>query len=272
MKGEWQMKRIVACALVMLALCMGTAAAEWMEGTSPSRPYAGVPEVNLDDQLGYMMFYPSEWLPAESACRKLYIYLPRTDVKAGNGAFSLITSEGDEVFSASMDDPDAVAQRDISEKELSGLIWGGGTCFEIMLPRSLELGETYFANLEPGCIVTENGMQSPQIEMDGEYSWRFTLEGEYGVSAMTYRRPLPDGSYEDGVLRAQAGDDIRFDLTLGGDAAAAAIYGYADSVDFLVTMIEVSTEVTGEVLTKNPAWGVMFLDAQGNELRRVEFW
>ena len=121
------------------------------------------------------------------------------------------------------------------------------------------------------------------------------LEGDYGVSGMEYRRALggaaqatemiveeaspdesgepaaPEVEYQTGITKPQAGDNIRFDLTLGGDAAMAVLYCYYSSVDFQMTYFEESCEVTGTVLTDNPFWGVMFLDAQGNELRRVEF-
>lgn len=51
----------------------------------------------------------------------------------------------------------------------------------------------------------------------------------------------------------------------------AVLYGYNGTVDFPIVMYEQSGEVCGKVLSENPAWGVIFLDAQGNELNKVEF-
>lgn len=264
------MKRIAAMALAILMLCAGMAqAAEWPEGTSPSKPYTGEPELNLEEQLGYIMFYPAADLSAENACQRLYVYLPRQDVQAGEGELYLFTDEDGQIWKTAMNDSDVVTVREISEAELEGLLWGGGACFEIRLPRTLELGKTYYVNMTRGCIVTENGVENPQI---GGQAWTLLAEGEYGVSGMEYRRPLRNGSYEEQIAHPEIGDEIRFDLVLGGDAVIAALYRYNGSVDFLTTTFVASCEVIGEVTAENPIWGVMFLDAEGKELNRVEFW
>lgn len=264
------MKRIIAWTLAMLLLVTGTAmAAEWEEGLSPNKPYTDVPEIDLETRVGYMMFYPQEKTPVENACQRLYIYLPREDVTAGEGTLHLFTKEDGEVWSVAMNNTEAITQRIINEAELTGLLWGGGTCFEVLLPRSLELGKTYYANMTRGCIVADNGVESPQL---GGTAWSFAVAGNYGVSGMEYRRALADGRYEEQVLSPEVGDEIRFDLVLGGDAAVAAIYKYHDSVDFVTTTFTESCEVVGKVTSENLVWGVMFLDADGNELNRVEFW
>ena len=263
------MKRAIALALAMLLLGGAVAAADWREGTSPAMPYDGVPEMDLSKQIGYMMFYPQADIPAQNMCQKLCIYLPREDATAGEGVVSLRSEEGKELYSTAMNDEEAVTRRDITEQELDGLMWGGGTCFEIALPKTLELGKTYYVTLDRGCIAAPNGVENPQ--MNSTDGWRFTLEGEYGVSAMAYRRALAGGRYDERVFSAQAGDEIRFDLVLGGDAVKAVLYGYGDSVDFLTTTYETSCEVTGEVAAPNPSWGVVFLDSEGNELKRIDF-
>lgn len=264
------MKRIIAWALVMVLAMTGTAlAAEWENGLSPSKPYSGEPEVDLETKLGYVMFYPQADMPVESACQRLYIYLPREDVMAGDGTLYLFTDEDGEVWSVAMNDTEAITQRSINEAELIGLLWGGGTCFEVRLPRSLELGKTYYANMTRGCIVAENGVENPQI---GETAWKFAVKGDYGVSGMEYRRLLANGSYEEQILSPEIGDEIRFDLVLGGDATMAAIYKYNDSVDFVTTTFTESCEVIGEVTSENLVWGMIFMDAEGKVLNRVEFW
>lgn len=246
------MKRIVALTLTMLLLCAATAqAAQWRDGLSPSQPYSGVPEVDLSEQMGYMMLYPNEMAPAAHGCQKLFIYLPREDVKAGDGVFYLYTEKGTEVFRASMNDTAVVMQRAATEAELEGLLWGSGTCFEIVLPRTLDLGGAYFANMERGGIVTQDGIDSPEI--GGKDAWAFAVEGDYGVSAMEY-----------------ADGEVSFELMLGGEAAQALLYG-DDSVFFAQTLQNENGTVTGRVNSDTPHWGVLFLDEQGNELNRIEF-
>ena len=167
-----------------------------------------------------------------------------------------------------MSNTDAVWQRDLTEDEKIGLLWGGGTCFEILLPETLELGQTYFINMERGCIVSDSGVESPEV--GGTDAWRFTLEGDYGVSKMSYRRALDNGKYEEQLVNPQAGDEIRFDLTLG-DAAMAVVYGNSQSVDFLQLLWTEDAEVIGTVTGPQPSWGVIFLDQQGQEMGRVQF-
>lgn len=261
------MKRILVLALAAMLLFAGMAQADWGEGKGPSKPYDGVPEVNLEEQMGYMMFYPNASMEAQSACQKLFIYLPREDLKVGDGTFYLANEQDGQIFSCKMNETDHVTQRPITESELNGLLWGGGTCFEIQLPVTLELGKSYFVNMTRNCILTEDGkIDNPEV--GGTDAWAFTLSGEHGVSKMEYLR----GEEGTNVVRPAAGDKIRFDLEIGGDATMAVIYGYGDTVDFVTTMFTESTEVIGEVMAADPAWGVMFLDANGEEVARVEFW
>lgn len=263
------MKKV--CALILaLMLCAGIAQAEgWQGDLSPARPYTGLPEVNQSENFGYMMFYPNEVMSAANGCARLFLYVPREDVKIGSGTFYLYTEEDGEVLQFAVENEGAVIQREIDSVELDAMLWGGGTCFEFVLPRSLELGKTYFANMTRGCLVTEDGVDSP--ELGGADAWRFDVTGAYGVSGMEYRHPFIDGSYEEGVQSPKAGDEIRFDLVLGGDAVTAVVYGYDASVDFKETTIESEGEVVGRVNAENPQWGVVFLDAQGNAIGQVEF-
>ena len=266
------MKRLIVLLLVVMVACMGIAqAAEWREGLSPSKPYTNAKEIDLSETLGYWMLSPSADLQPEHSCQRLFIYLPREDVKAGDGTFYLCSQKGGKLWSTPMNDTSAVTQREITEAELVSLIWGGGTCFEIQLPETLTLGETYFINMEQNCIIAETGVSNQEI--GGTEMWRFTVGGDFGVSAMQYLR---DGEK---VTTPEAGDTIRFDLVLGGEAAMAVVYGYNDTVDFSVTTFTESCEVTGEVVADGAIWGVMFLDEQGQPILngrqepiRVEFW
>lgn len=264
------MKRIAALLLAALVLCVGAAQAEWQEGMSPAKPYENVPEINLDEQMGYMMFFPREGNAIDYACQRLYIYLPREDVKAGEGTFYLMNEQDGVIWSTEMTNTEAITQRSINAAELEGLMWGGGMCFEILLPKTLELGKPYFVNMTRGCIVAENGVENVQI--GGTDSWVITVEGDFGVSGMEYRRAKNNGSYEEQLLKPQAGDEIRFDLVLGGDAVIASIYDLNGSVEFEQTTFTASGEVIGEVVLEELSWGVVFLDSENKVLGRVEFW
>ena len=265
------MKKAIALLLLVLLMFAGVAqAAEWSEGTTPSQPYLGVPEVDLSKDFGYLMLYPNEILSAEHFCQRLFIYTPREDVEASDANFYLCSEENPNgaIWSTAMNNTDVITVRPITEAELIGLLWGGGTCFEVFLPETLVLGQSYFVNMEEGCIVSHDGVKSPTI--GGVDSWSFSLDGEYGISAMQYRRPH-GRSYEEGVLNPKAGDEVRFDLVLGDTAEMAVIYRGNDSVDFEETTYDQNGEVIGYVTGENPVWGVLFMDNLGNQVDRIEF-
>lgn len=261
------MKRIIALAwLAALFLCVGAArAAEWREGLGPGQPYTNVPEIDLTERLGYMMFYPNEDMAVENVCRTLYVYLPREDVKRGEGLLRLNTEKDGAVMSIAMSDENLVRQRAMTEEELDWWLWGGGTCFEIQLPRSLDFGKTYYVTMAKGCIVTEDGVENPPISDRG--AWRVALAGEYGIGGMTCRRPQTN---EESILTPRAGDEIAFDVVLGGEAASAALYSRDASVDFTVSYLETSSRVTGTCTSDSPAWGIMFFDAEGRRIHQME--
>ena len=257
------MKKILTWLLLLSLLLPSAALAGWEEGLGPGKPYANLPEIDLGEKMGYMIFTPDEGLAAQHACQWLRVYLPREDVALGEGTLILYEAGGREVWRTEMANAEAVTLRALNESELEGLLWGGGTCVEARLPRTLTLGQTYFLNLTHGAIVSDSGVESAQI--GGEDSWRFTVEGDFGVSGMRYCRD----DAED-LLTPQAGDEIRFDLTLG-DAAMAVIYGSNQSVDFVTSIFTEDQEVIGLVTGEELSWGVIFLDAQGQELGRVNF-
>ena len=263
------MKKLITIALTAILLCTGIACAQgWRDGLGPAKPYVGNPEIDLSKQMGYMTLYPSAKMIAYNACQRLAIYLPREDLKLGDGTFYLYAQGGRQpLFEMDMDDSDAVSMRPMKETELDSLLWGGGTCIEIVLPRTLELGQSYFVNLTEGAFVSEGGVKSPAI--GGTDMWTFTLEGDYGISGMEYSRK---GAKAGSITRAKAGDTIRFDLVLGGEAEEAVVYGHDDTVDFLITHYDEDGEIVGDVLADNPEWGVMFLDAFGNIVGQVEIY
>ena len=259
------MKRTLTLFL-FFTLCLSTAlAAEWPEGLGPGKPYSAVKEVNPEEELGYMMFYPSQDDPAAKLCRTLFIYLPREDVAPGDGTLQLCTRKDGAVLSIPMRDEALVLKRPLTETELTALRWGGGTCFEIQLPTSLQFGKDYYVKLAEGCIVTQGGLQSPAISKKN--AWSFMLSGDYGIGGLAYRRP----QVSEPVVTPQAGDEISFELLLGGNAASAALYSRDASVDFPVTSYQASGHVTGTVIGDSPTWGVLFFDEAGNPLDQLEF-
>ena len=261
------MKKLMVWSLVLVLMCAGLAqAAEWSDGRSPSQPYVGVPEVNLNEIMGYMMFYPSAKMTKDYACQRLFIYLPREDVKAGKGTLYLVDQDANQqVWSTTMNNTAAVRQRPITDAELTSLLWGGGTCFEIRLPKTLAVGKNYFVNMTRECIVSNDGkVDNPEV--GGTTAWAINIGGQFGVSNMEYRRPNGDGTYQEQLLTPQVGDEIRFDLVLGGEAAMAVVYAYNDSVDFIQQTYTESCEVIGSVTGDTIGWGVTFLDAAGNPI------
>lgn len=251
------MKKAITLALALLMLCAGTAlASDWQ----PGKPYEGVPEVDLTQSLGYVMFYPNSELAVNHACQRLYVYLPRTDVKAGSGSLHLYGGSG-EIWSTVMD-AEAVTLRPMREAEMEMFQWEDGVCFEIKLGHSLPLNEQCYVNLDVNCIVVEGSDLGNQA-IKGPDEWPVLVGGDFGVGGVEY---LHDGAI---TLAPTAGDAIRFDLTVGGDVALAAMYSPDASVSFAVGAYSESCEVVGEVTGDTPTWGVIFLDANGNELGRV---
>ena len=261
------MKRIFALVLAVMMLCALAQAAGWENGNSPSQPYPNLRDVDLNETFGYMMFYPNNKLNALNSCQKLFIYTPREDVTVGEGKLYLGDLDAGLVWETPMNDASAVTQRPISDEELEGLLWGGGTCFEVLLPKTLELGKNYVVNMELGALKSTDG-EVDNWEVGGTDVWYFTVEGDWGVSNMEYLNANGETT-----AHPVAGDTIQFDLVLGGDAVQAIVYTYGDTatVDFIVQVYEESGTVTGTVMTEKPAWGVQFMDAEGNVLSREEF-
>ena len=259
------MKRWIALMLLVVMMVPTAAmAASWEDGRSPSKPYVGVPEVDLDKTLGYMMFYPNSKMAAEHFCNKLMVYLPRTDAQAGKGRLYFCSEENGEELRFRFNDEKYVVKRDMTEDELNSLLWGEGVCFEITLPVSLKLGAKYFVNMERNAITANKGKVTNNI-LGGTESWAFTLEGEYGMGNLQYRHQVKEEEYET-VLTPAPGDEVVFDVTLGGEAKMAALYCWDDTMAFDSVTIKESGTVVGHVLKESPEWGIIFMDEKGNEL------
>ncbi len=252
---------MVVCML--LAGSCAALAAGWTEGRSAAQPYAGVPEVDLNTTIGYIMMAPREKLPVDHFCNTLEIYLPREGSVAGKGKLMLYASKdggkGRELESVDFADSEAVVIRPLNETELESLIWGGGTCIEIRLPISLAFDQKYYVLMEKGCFTAADGkVVSPSI--GNPAAWVPVLRGDYGVANLFYSS-TPDAS---GVkLVPSEGDCVTFDIVLGGEATTAVLYSENDSVKFDNPEYDRSATVCGTVAMPNIKLGVVFLDANG---------
>ena len=184
------------------------------------------------------------------------------DVKAGKGRLFFCSEENGEELRFSFNDEQYVTMRDMTEDELTSLLWGEGTCFEITLPVSLKLGAKYFVNMERNAITA--GKVTNNV-VGGTDSWAFTVEGEYGAENLQYRRQGKKEEYET-VLTPKPGDEVVFDITLSGEAKMAAVYCWDDTMAFESATIKESGTVVAHVLKENPQWGIVFMDEKGNEL------
>lgn len=260
------MKKLIAMVLVLMLAMATASAAEWNEGLGPNRPYENNPAVDFEQNIGYMICHPNSAMSV-AGTKTLFIYLPREDVQAGSGKLTLRSADLGEEYSVNLNDATAVVQRAAMEDELAGLMWGSGTCFEIRLPVSLRIGTTYYVDLERDSIVDQaRPIGNATINSNEGVNWYFATVADYGVSAMEYRRPTDEeGVYENQILAPQAGDEVRFDLVLGGAAKSATIViptDGKDSVTFKQVTFTESCEVLGDVTGTDPIWDVIFWDTE----------
>lgn len=279
------MKKLIALVLVCL-FCMATAyAAEWAEGLSPAHPYEHKPEIDLDDMIGYMTLFPNAHhnIVAEHFCDVLEMYFPREDIVLGEGNLTLCNASG-EVVTINFADTDRVEVRKLEEVELDGLLWGSGSCIEIHLPFSMNLNEEYYVLMDEGCFTASEGkVTNPKITNPD--AWTPQVIGDYGIGNLYYSAPVEvEATEEEGEAEAaeaqsgeveyklvpEVGDQITFDLVMGGDATAAVVYSENDSVFFPTPQFTESCTVTGSITGEELDWGVVFLDEAGTVLYIVD--
>ena len=284
------MKKWIATLLVFVLLTGVAFAAEWPEGRSASQPYAGVPEVDLSQTIGYFLIYPRAKLPAEVFCNVLEFYLPREDIKLGQGTLTLYNGEGEALTVVNFEDAESVGIRPLSESELERLMWGSGVCVYARLPKSLEFNQSYYVLMDEGCFTSEDGSVAILPVVNPE-AWTPVVQGDYGVSGLYYSAPVeaPEDSEEGEAAEAAeeaeapaeaeeteeapaeieykltpaVGDVITFDLVMGGDAKFAVIYTENDSVMFDEIEYTESGTVVGTVTKDELNWGIVFLTEQG---------
>lgn len=221
---------------VLLSILLGTIpvqAAEWGEGLGPERPYPNVKSVDLNETMGYMMFFPRDKMPAEHYCDVLEMYYPREDVARGKGKINLFDEEG-QLYSADIEDTDAVTIRPLEVFELDALHWGSGTCVSVHLPVSLDLDGKYYVGVDEGILTAADGkVSSPAIGLteDGGYAWEPILEGPYGVGGLCYREGTDadtasaDGSSTDTASTDASSETEGAEAASTGDASTTAEAG-----------------------------------------------
>ncbi len=260
------MKRWIAILMACLMLSGAAHAAEWAEGTSPERPYPGVPAVDLKTQIGYMLNYPKADNAAERYCDTLYIYLPREDLALGDGRLSVMTGEG-EWTGVSFADAERVRLYPLDEQTLSDVRWGGGIGVEVWLPVSLPMGDAAWIEMEDACLVPESGASLEGLPK-GDQAWRAVVEGDYGVGGLRFTHEGDDVP----ISQPAVGDLVKFDLKLGGDAAMVAIASDNGSVTCAEgDSFTQSGEVTLRLEDDDFEWTVYFMDGDGNAVDFLDF-
>ena len=227
------MKKLAALILICVLFVSTAYAAEWTDGRSAAQPYAGVPEVNLDETMGYIMLFPRAKMPAQNYCDVLEIYLPREDLVLGEGSLTLCNAEG-ELEKISFADSERVELRPLEEPELEGLMWGGGMCIEVHLIKSLSFDENYYILMDDGCFT------AAEEEVPAE------------------------------PKAPEKGDIITFDLKMGGDAKYAVVFSENDSVSFDPPEYTESGTIKGAITGDELDWGVVFLDENGDVLEVLD--
>ena len=260
------MKRLIAILMTCLMLASAAHAAEWAEGTSPSQPYLGVPAVDLKKQIGYMLTYPKPKNAAEHYCDTLYIYLPREDLALGEGQLRVMTEAG-EWTSVSFADADRVRLSPLDEATLADIHWGGGVSVEVWLPVSLPLGDGAWIEMEDACLVPEDGASLGGLPKS-RGPWHAVVEGEYGISGLRFTHEGDDAP----LSRPAAGDLVKFDLRLDGDATMAGIESANGSVTYPDgDGFTESREVSLRLEDDDFQWTVYFMDDAGNAVDYLDF-
>ena len=264
-------------AAMMCICCLGSVvpAAQWENGRSPSQPYAGVPELDLNTTMGYIMLYPREKMPAEHFCDVLEIYLPREDIVAGSGSATLYDGST-EMAKIDFSDSKQVEIRRLTEEEMQGLMWGGGTCVVMHLPVSLDFNGNYHVLMDEGCFTAANGAVV-NLPINNDTAWVPVLKGDFGVSTLYYSDASAgsENNEEENSdssetieykLKPNTGDNITFDLIMKGDAVSAVIFSENGSVSFPRTEYTMSATISGKVIKNDVNWGIVFLNSAGDIL------
>ena len=250
----------LALLIAICIICTGAAVAEgtqesvfplWENGLSAQRPYEDLPEVDLTEKLGYMMFYPTNNSVADIGTKVLEIFFPRTDVSAGDGKISLLDKEsGTLIASYPMSDGKHVAFAAASAKDLEWLGWETGMQALITLDASLFIDREYYVTFDKAAIVVRDyEIENPA--MTTQRGWSFSTASNYGVEGLTVN--------EDGNTIVQ--------IKLGGSAIEAYpfLIGEGD-LNTDMDMLSENGSITIQASSGKVEWGIAFADANGNVL------
>lgn len=261
------MKKLIALILVCL-VCLTTAyAAEWSDGLSPEQPMHNFEKVNFKNTLGYFMMWPTQKFPALRFCDVLEMYLPRNDLELGEGKITLCDANG-EIAVMDCADPAQVELRPMEESELQFPwgSWGWGSCLEVHLPVSLEFDkDDYYVLMDEGCIV-DPANNTKSLSLTAPNQWNPLLQDEFGIGDLRYTKPAEEDEEPEITAAPAVGDNVRFELKLGGNAKEAVVFSENDSVYFEPFQFTESGTVTGTVTGEDVGWGIIFLDEEGKQL------
>ena len=257
------MKRIIVICLAVMLLCSNALAATWADGLGPQKPYSGTPEVDFNETIGYMLFYPVNGSNVIAGNDEISIYLPREDVETSEGTFYLYSKEENLVEEIVINAETMVA-RPMTEEELEATMWGCGTAFTVKLSQPTVENRHYIVQLTEGCIVsTEYEAVSPAIA--GEDAWTFNTETDNDIKSITYTRVV-EGEEKPAVVEdVQVGDSATISIVMGEETAYAVIF-----CDEGIILPEANyfTE-SGDTVVRVPAngtvaWGIAYFDAENN--------
>jgi len=245
---------VMALALLGGALASAESAATWSNGQSPQQPYKGVPPVDLTKKLGYMVLDPLNNENVSTAINSLVIYLPRTDVQAGDGSLRLYEKGVKApIQEVSFADSARVTAAPIDAETLAWLFWESGTQFTVAIDKSLDGDKTYTASLDPNCIVApEYGIGNSALE--GAKGWTFTTKVTSGVLKLTHS----------GEATPRVGDSVAIEVRMGEGVASASIFSGSDAFTSEDDPLIESGVLTGRYAQEGPVgWGVALMDASG---------
>ena len=263
------MKRIIAICLGLLLMCSVAAAAEWPEGMSANKPYTGSPEVDFNETIGYMILMPLKESTVKPGDLMLSIYTPRTDVKIGEGTLTLCSEEDKQVEEVEFTEENVVV-REMTEEELTALLWGTGTAFEISLKNPIVANRNYYVQMSEKCIVSDEfEAESPAITRRDV--WYFNTNTPNYVDNMTYYRIVEGKEVAVTADEVKAGDYVRFSIHMD-EAVSVAICCDQGIICPEATLFESAAETSvyfpnaGETV-----WSVVYMDAEGNYVDEVSF-
>ncbi len=255
------MKKILQALVILMTLVLLTgmsasaqSVAKWSNGQSPEQPYKGVPPVDMTKKLGYMVLDPLNNENVDTAINVLKIYLPRSDVKAGDGTLKLYEAGVKEpIEEISFSDSARVTAAPIDEKTLAWLFWESGIQFTVTLNNSFDADKTYSVTLGANSIVVpEYGIGNTQL--DGAKGWTFTTNAASGVIRRT----------RSGEATPKVGDNETVEIKLSEGVATAMIFCENEA---LVTEDEPLTQsgtLTGHYAKEGSvSWGVALMDTSG---------